>query len=136
MKGQLETTLLVLVTLGLVAFGLVMVYSATSAPAALGGGDPGYYLKRQSIYALVGLGLMLAATRLDFRRLREASRRSSRLVAVLCCRRARPRRPGERREAVAHVRSRRLPALGARQAGALRLGRGVPDPPPRPADDA
>ena len=35
MKGQsLESRLLVLVTLGLVAFGLVMVYSATSAPAA------------------------------------------------------------------------------------------------------
>ena len=44
-RGQVESTLLILVTLGLVAFGLVMVYSATSAPATLGGGDPGYYLK-------------------------------------------------------------------------------------------
>ena len=34
-KGQLESHLLVLVTLALVAFGLVMVYSSTSAPAAL-----------------------------------------------------------------------------------------------------
>jgi cell division protein FtsW (lipid II flippase) len=34
-KTQIESHLLVLVTLGLVAFGLVMVYSATSAPAAL-----------------------------------------------------------------------------------------------------
>src|SRR6185312_15300093 len=68
-KGQLEATLLVLVTLGLVAFGLVMVYSATSAPAALGGGDPGFYLKRQTIYALIGLGLMFGATRIDYRRL-------------------------------------------------------------------
>ena len=32
-KTQIESHLLVLVTLGLVAFGLVMVYSATSAPA-------------------------------------------------------------------------------------------------------
>ena len=32
--------LLILITLGLVAFGLVMVYWATSAPAALGNGDP------------------------------------------------------------------------------------------------
>ena len=39
-KAQLEWHVLLLVTLGLVAFGLVMVYSATSAPAALGGGDP------------------------------------------------------------------------------------------------
>ena len=41
MKRQaLESRLLVLVTLGLVAFGLVMVYSATSAPAALARTDP------------------------------------------------------------------------------------------------
>ena len=39
--------MLLLVTLALVAFGLVMVYSATSAPAALGGGDPTGYLARQ-----------------------------------------------------------------------------------------
>ena len=42
-KGHLETHILVLVTLGLTAFGLVMVYSATSAPAALGGGDPVFF---------------------------------------------------------------------------------------------
>ena len=40
-KGQLDSHILVLVTLGLTAFGLVMVYSATSAPAALGGRRPG-----------------------------------------------------------------------------------------------
>ena len=59
--GALEFQLLVLVSLGLVAFGLVMVYSATSAPAALGGSDPTTSLKRQGIYALKvlrgGLGL-------------------------------------------------------------------------------
>ena len=62
-RGQLEQRLLVLVTLGLVAFGLVMVYSATSAPAALGGGDPTRYLARQGIYALIGLTLLALATR-------------------------------------------------------------------------
>ena len=67
----LESQLLVLVTLGLVAFGLVMVYSATSAAATLGGGDAGYYLKRQGIYALVGLVLLVVASRSDFRRLRD-----------------------------------------------------------------
>jgi len=45
-RAQLEAHVLVLVTLGLVAFGLVMVYSATSAPAALGHGDPNSYLER------------------------------------------------------------------------------------------
>jgi cell division protein FtsW len=83
-KGQLESTLLVLVTLGLVAFGLVMVYSATSAPAALGGGDPVYYLKRQSTYALVGLVLMLLVTRIDFRVLRELSPLLLGTAAFLC----------------------------------------------------
>ena len=70
MKGQLEARLLTLVTLGLVAFGLVMVYSATSAPAALGDGDPGYYLKKQGVYALAGLVLLVLASRVPFRVLR------------------------------------------------------------------
>ena len=68
--GQLEQRLLVLVTLGLVAFGLVMVYSATSAAAALGNGDPITFLRRQGIYALLGIALMVVASRFDHRRLR------------------------------------------------------------------
>ena len=58
-KGELEARLLILVTLGLVAFGLVMVYSASSAPAALGGGNPMGYLERQGTYALLGVALMV-----------------------------------------------------------------------------
>ncbi|HMJ00263.1 MAG TPA: putative lipid II flippase FtsW [Gaiellaceae bacterium] len=69
-KGQLESHILVLVTLGLTAFGLVMVYSATSAPAALGGGDPIFYLKREAIYALIGVALLMVASRTDYRALR------------------------------------------------------------------
>jgi len=69
-KTQIESHLLVLVTLGLVAFGLVMVYSATSAPAALEKTDPMSYLKKQGVYALIGVGLMMAASRFDYRRLR------------------------------------------------------------------
>jgi cell division protein FtsW len=69
-RGELESRLLVLVTLALVAFGLVMVYSATSAAATVGGNDPGYYLKRQGIYAALGIGLMVLAQRSDYRRLR------------------------------------------------------------------
>ena len=69
--GQLEQRLLVLVTLALVAFGLVMVYSATSAAAALGESDPMTYLKRQSIYALLGVALMIGAYRFDNRRLQK-----------------------------------------------------------------
>jgi cell division protein FtsW len=69
-KGQLESHLLVLITLGLVAFGLVMVYSATSAPAALARTDPMSYLKKQGGYALFGVLLMMLASRFDYRRLR------------------------------------------------------------------
>ena len=68
-RGQIEQRLLVLVTLALVAFGLVMVYSATSAAAALGNGDSFVYLKKQGIYAVLGVGLMVTASRFDNRRL-------------------------------------------------------------------
>ncbi|HYK06687.1 MAG TPA: putative lipid II flippase FtsW [Gaiellaceae bacterium] len=69
-RGQLEQRLLVLVTLALVAFGLVMVFSATSAAAALGKGDPITFLKRQGVYALIGIALLVVASRFDHRRLR------------------------------------------------------------------
>lgn len=62
--------LLVTVTLALVAFGLVMVYSASSARAAVSADDPAYYLKRQGIYALIGLVLFVLVSRLDYRVLR------------------------------------------------------------------
>ena len=69
-RGQLEQRLLVLLTLALVAFGLVMVFSATSAAAALGKGDPITFLERQGVYALIGVALLVAASRFDHRRLR------------------------------------------------------------------
>ncbi len=61
-----------LVTLGLVAFGLVMVYSASSARAALAADDPAYYLKRQALYAVVGIVALVLLSRTDYRRLRFA----------------------------------------------------------------
>jgi cell division protein FtsW len=72
-RAHLEYHLLVLVTLGLVAFGLVMVYSASSARAMLAAGDPAYYLKRQALYALLGLAALAVLSRLDFRSLRFAA---------------------------------------------------------------
>ena len=69
-RGQLEQRLLVLVTLGLVAFGLVMVYSATSASAAVGGGNPSGFLERQALYAVAGITLMILGARFDYHRLR------------------------------------------------------------------
>jgi cell division protein FtsW len=72
-RRELDSRLLIMVTLALVAFGLVMVYSATSAAAAIGGNDPSYYLKRQGIYAAAGIVLMILAQRWDYRRLRALS---------------------------------------------------------------
>ncbi|MSO96469.1 MAG: putative lipid II flippase FtsW [Thermoleophilia bacterium] len=68
--GHLEQRLLVLVTLGLVAFGLVMVFSATSASAALGAGDPMTFLAKQGAYAVGGLVLLTLASWFDYHRLR------------------------------------------------------------------
>jgi cell division protein FtsW len=67
---SLEMQLLVLVPLALTAFGLVMVYSATSASAALGNGNPVGYLERQSVYALIGIVLLVCAARTDYSKLR------------------------------------------------------------------
>src|SRR5437773_10911203 len=69
-KGQFEARLLLLVRFGLGAFGLVMVYSATSASAALENGDPAYYVKRQAIYAVLGLALMFVVARFPVEALR------------------------------------------------------------------
>ncbi len=83
-KAQLEWHVLLLVTLGLVAFGLVMVYSATSAPAALGGGDPTGYLARQGAYALIGLVLLAIASRVDYRVWRKLAPTLLAVTLALC----------------------------------------------------
>ena len=69
-RGQLEQRLLILVTLGLVAFGLVMVFSATSASATLGEGDPMKFLVKQGLYAVAGLVLLAVLSRVDYHALR------------------------------------------------------------------
>jgi cell division protein FtsW len=72
-RGHLESSILVLVTLALVAFGMVMVYSATSASAAIGGGNSVYYLKRQGLFALIGVAALVLARHWNYRRLRYLS---------------------------------------------------------------
>jgi rod shape determining protein RodA len=60
--------LLLAATLGLVACSLVVLKGATAHDIA---GDPSYYVKRQGVYAAVGLLLMYGVSRLDYSRLRE-----------------------------------------------------------------
>jgi cell division protein FtsW len=69
-KGVFEQQLLLLITLALVAFGLVMVFSATSGQATLGNGDASYYLRKQGLYALVGVVLLVLVRRAGYRALR------------------------------------------------------------------
>jgi cell division protein FtsW len=79
-----ESQLLVLVTLALTAFGLVMVYSATSASAALGHANPAGYLERQAAYAAIGIAFLVAAARTDFRKLRALAPSLVVAALVLC----------------------------------------------------
>ncbi len=55
-----------MVTLGLV--GVVSIYSATRNALANAGDNPHYYLERQGFFVLIGIGLMLVVSRLDYRR--------------------------------------------------------------------
>ncbi|MEN9800153.1 MAG: hypothetical protein RL653_3850 [Pseudomonadota bacterium] len=61
--------LLLVAVLALVGVGLVMVYSASAVTAQDKLHDALYYLKRQSVAAVLGLGAMLMAMKLGYRRL-------------------------------------------------------------------
>ena len=52
--------------LALVAFGTVMVFSSGAVFAAKKYGDAAYFLKRELIYAVLGLGAMSLAVRIDY----------------------------------------------------------------------
>jgi cell division protein FtsW len=58
-KRPVEYSILLTATLCLLAFGAVMVYSASSAESLLkGSGDPSFYLKRYLIFGLLGLAAL------------------------------------------------------------------------------
>ena len=68
-KLSADTTLSA-VTVALLGFGLVMVWSASSALAQEEHGSAYHFFLRQALWAGVGLIAMLAAMRIDYRRLR------------------------------------------------------------------
>ena len=68
-----EYHLLLLLTLGLVAFGLIMVYSASSGTAVAQGGNPMGGLVREGVYAVAGVVLMGACARVGYRRWRRVA---------------------------------------------------------------
>jgi cell division protein FtsW len=61
---------LLLAVIGLVAGGVVMVYSASSVMAYISNDDPAFYGIQQAVFAVIGLGLMYVLSRTDFRLLR------------------------------------------------------------------
>jgi len=62
--------LLFAVVAALIGIGLVMIFSASSATAYADFHDSAHYLKRQSIWLVVGLGAAFAAYRCDYRKLK------------------------------------------------------------------
>ena len=67
-SGSMDTVLAATVVT-LVGFGVIIVYTASAVQATVQYHDPQFFLKRQVVYALLGLLLMWAASRIDYRRL-------------------------------------------------------------------
>ncbi len=63
-------SMIVMVVLGLVVFGVVMVFSASAVYADQRFGSGTHYLVRQAIFATAGLLWMVAIARVDYRRYR------------------------------------------------------------------
>ncbi len=69
-RGSIDAVLAA-VAIALLGFGVVMVYSASVIEATVVFRDPQYFLKRQVIYALAGLVIMLTLSAIDYHRLRK-----------------------------------------------------------------
>ena len=62
-KGQYFDFPMLFIVIFLVCFGLIMIYSSSSYRANINLGDPAYYLKRQGMWAVIGLfGMMIVST--------------------------------------------------------------------------
>ncbi len=57
----------------LTAIGIIMVFSASSAVAYTQFHDSAYYLKRELVWAAIGIGLLVFALRIDYAKLRPAA---------------------------------------------------------------
>jgi cell division protein FtsW len=70
-KKLSSDTMLFAVTMALLAMGLVMVWSSSSALAEESHGNAYHFLVRQVVWAALGLVVMGAAMRIDYRKLRQ-----------------------------------------------------------------
>jgi cell division protein FtsW len=65
-RGPIDQVLAAVVV-ALIGFGVVMVFSASAVEATTSFHDPYYFLRRQSVFALFGLGILFAVSRIDYR---------------------------------------------------------------------
>jgi len=65
-NGHFDFVLLIVV-LFLVAFGLLMIYSASSYKAGLDYGDPAFFLKKQLLSTVIGLVALVITVRIPYR---------------------------------------------------------------------
>ncbi|MDO9528518.1 MAG: putative lipid II flippase FtsW [Syntrophales bacterium] len=65
--------ILLLVTLILVTFGTVMIYSSSSAIAEARFGDGYFFIKKQLLFVVVGLGVMIILSRIPYYYLRKVA---------------------------------------------------------------
>lgn len=68
-RGPMDVTLAAVV-IGLLGFGVVMVYSASVIEATVVFRDPQHFLKRQAIYALLALTILGVTAQIDYQRYR------------------------------------------------------------------
>jgi len=69
--GNFEYVFLAIVAMGMLALGVVMVFSASLARAYFENQDGYYYLKRELIFGAIGIGFMYGMAKYDFTRLRK-----------------------------------------------------------------
>ena len=72
-KGQLDLPFLLLALL-LTGVGLLMLFSASFPSAYYESGDPAYYLKRQAIFAVLGIVAMVVVSKVNYQRWRGAAK--------------------------------------------------------------
>ena len=65
-RGKIDIPFLV-ITLILLAFGLVMLFSASYAYAFYNKGNSFYYIERQLLFAVMGVAAMLAVSQVNYK---------------------------------------------------------------------